>query len=77
LDDDGGAVGEDLGDGCTPSAAGLEDRYQFAVGRSTESITNTSIGAFAGSSFSPSCSWSAVKMDGPPESSVAAFATGT
>ena len=34
---------------------------------------NLQTGAFAGSSFSPSCSWTAVKMEGPESAEVAAL----
>jgi len=37
---------------------------QFPVGLSTWSITNTSIGCLFATSFTPSCSWTAVKMSG-------------
>ena len=38
---------------------------QSGVGRSARSMTKTSTGPLCESSFSPSCSCSAVKMDGP------------
>src|SRR6185437_5492765 len=44
-------------------------RSQFSVGtRSTWSITSICTGTFAGSSFSPNCSCTAVKIDGNEES---------
>jgi hypothetical protein len=39
---------------------------QFSVGRSSRSITRTSIWVVDGSSFSPSCSCKAVKIEGAP-----------
>ena len=36
---------------------------QFSDGLSTPSMTKTSIDPFCGSSFNPSCSWTAVNMD--------------
>src|SRR3954463_10651898 len=48
---------------------GGADRHQFSVGRSILSITITSTGRRFTSSFSPACSWSAVKSDGSGESS--------
>lgn len=38
---------------------------QFSVGCSTRSTTSTSIGPFCDPDFSPSCSCTAVKIEGP------------
>ncbi len=46
-----------------------EHIVQFSLGRSTESITRNSPGPLVASSFSPSCSWTAVKIEGPPAAS--------
>src|SRR5215510_7416504 len=43
----------------------LEPDLQFSVGRSARSITSTRTGPRCESSLSPSCSWTAVKIDGP------------
>ena len=40
-------------------------------------MTRTWTGAFAGSSFSPSCSWIAVKMEGPESAEEAAPSAAT
>jgi len=56
--------------GCVYSPGSLS--YQSSVGRSTLSITKTSTGARADSSFRPSCSCSAVKIvGGSPTTEVA------
>ena len=47
---------------------------QFAVGFSARSTTTMSIGSFAGTSLSPSCSWIKVNSEGPLGSSIAAAA---
>ena len=39
-------------------------RNQFSVGIDASSMTSTSTAAVVGSSFSPSCSWTATKMEG-------------
>jgi len=49
-----------------PSSRASHRQCQSGVGRLIESMTTTGIGRRSDSSFSPSCSWSAVKIDGLP-----------
>jgi hypothetical protein len=50
----------------------MERVASFQKARSMLSITRVSTGPFLDSSFRPSCSWSAVKIEGPVESGGAA-----